>query len=353
MIQITKLIRPEIQALTAYHVPNPSDAIKLDAMENPYQWDAPLIEKWLKVIATSSLNRYPDPAARELKKQLRVVMQVPDTMDIVLGNGSDELIQMLALALNVQGRTLLAPEPSFVMYRLIAEIVGMEYKAVPLLENNFSLNLLAMLAEIRKIQPALIFLAYPNNPTGNAFAIEDIEAIIELSQGLVIIDEAYSAFANNSFMSRLDEYPNLLVMRTVSKLGLAGLRIGLLAGKKQWLEQIEKIRLPYNINVLSQISGIFALQHYEVLEKQTQQIKIDRSLLLDSLSEIKGIEAWASEANFILFRIAEAKMVFQKLKQKGILIKNLAGSHPLLENCLRVTVGTPAENEAFLQALKF
>ncbi len=349
---VTNLIRPEIQALTAYHVPDSGNTIKLDAMENPYEWDIDMVATWLTVIATIPLNRYPDPAARELKTQLRAVMQIPETMDIILGNGSDELIQMLALALNVKGRTLLAPEPSFVMYRLIAQVVGMEYKAVPLLEGDFSLDLPAMLAEIKKTQPALIFLAYPNNPTGNAFATEDIEAIIEASQGLVVIDEAYEPFADNTFMSRLGEYPNLLVMRTVSKLGLAGLRLGLLAGPKQWLEQIEKTRLPYNINVLSQVSCKFALEHYEVLEKQTQQIRTDRAFLLDSLRAISGIEAWASEANFILFRIANAKTVFQNLKEKGILIKNLAGSHPLLENCLRVTVGTPYENEAFLKALK-
>ena len=352
MTKKTNLIRPEIQALTAYHVPDSGNAIKLDAMENPYEWDIDMVATWLTVIATTCpLNRYPDPAARELKKQLRAVMQIPETMDIILGNGSDELIQMLALALNVKGRTLLAPEPSFVMYRLIAQVVGMEYKAVPLLEGDFSLDLPAMLAEIKKTQPALIFLAYPNNPTGNAFATKDIEAIIEASQGLVVIDEAYEPFADNTFMSRLGEYPNLLVMRTVSKLGLAGLRLGLLAGPKQWLEQIEKTRLPYNINVLSQVSCKFALEHYEVLEKQTQQIRTDRAFLLDSLRAISGIEAWASEANFILFRIANAKTVFQNLKEKGILIKNLAGSHPLLENCLRVTVGTPSENEAFLKAL--
>jgi len=240
MIQnkVTKWIRPEIQALTAYHVPNSVNAIKLDAMENPYKWDAELLQKWLQLLATSSLNRYPDPAAAELKQQLRIVMQIPEKMEIILGNGSDELIQMLALALNVKGQSLLAPEPSFVMYRLIAQVVGMEYRGINLHPDNFQLDISTMLAEIQRNQPALIFLAYPNNPTGNSFATEDIERIIEVSQGLVVIDEAYAPFANNTFMSRLGEYPNLLVMRTVSKLGLAGLRLGLLAGPQNWLEQI-------------------------------------------------------------------------------------------------------------------
>jgi histidinol-phosphate aminotransferase len=348
---VTDWIRPEIQQLTAYHVPELSDAIKLDAMENPYQWDARLVEEWLNVLRTIPLNRYPDPAARGLKEQLRAVMQVPNTMDMILGNGSDELIQMLALTLNGEGRILLAPEPSFVMYRLIAQFVGMQYIGVPLGKNNFKLDMLAMLEAIKTYQPALIFLAYPNNPTGNAFATQDIEAIIETAPGLVVIDEAYAPFADNTFMSRLGEYPNLLVMRTVSKLGLAGLRLGLLAGPQAWLKQIEKTRLPYNINVLTQLSAIFALQHYAVLEKQTLQIKADRANLLERLNAIEGVHAWASQANFILFRVADAQTVFNHLKNQGILIKFLHGSHPLLENCLRVTVGTPEENQAFLQEL--
>ncbi|KHD09607.1 histidinol-phosphate aminotransferase [Candidatus Thiomargarita nelsonii] len=345
---ITDWIRPEIQQLSAYHVPEPGEAIKLDAMENPYQWD--LIDKWLQTLQSAALNRYPDPAAREVKQQLRAVMQIPDTMEVILGNGSDELIQMLALTLNGKGRILLAPEPSFVMYRLIAQVVGMQYVGVPLNPNNFSLDRVAMLDAIKTHQPALVFLAYPNNPTGNLFALEDIEAIIETTPGVVVIDEAYAPFTDKSFMSR--EYSNVLVMRTVSKLRLAGLRLGLLAGPQDWLEQIDKTRLPYNINVLSQISAVFALQHYGVLEKQTRQIRADRADLLEQLKAIRGVQVWPSETNFILFRVADALAVFNELKKQGILIKCLHGSHPFLENGLRVTVGTPEENRAFLQALR-
>jgi histidinol-phosphate aminotransferase len=349
---ITDWIRPEIQQLSAYHVPEPGDAIKLDAMENPYQWDTALVEEWIKVLRTATLNRYPDPTAREVKQQLRAVMQIPETMDVILGNGSDELIQMLILTLNGKERKLLALEPSFAMYRLIAQVVGMQYIGVSLQADNFSLDIFAMLEAIEIHQPALIFLAYPNNPTGNAFALEDIEDIIEATTGLVVIDEAYAPFADNTFMSRLNEYPNLLVMRTVSKLGLAGLRLGLLAGSHESLKQIDKTRLPYNINVLTQLSAVFALQHYTVLEKQTQKIRADRTKLLEHLNIIRGVQAWDSQANFALFRVTDAKTVFDNLKNKGILIKCLHGSHPLLNNCLRVTVGTPDENQAFLQALK-
>ena len=347
----TDWIRPEIQQLPTYQVPEPGTAIKLDAMENPYQWDDELKEKWLKVLHSAALNRYPDPQAKELKQQLRTVMQIPEPMEIILGNGSDELIQMLALSLNGQERVLLAPEPSFIMYRSLAQIVGMQYVGVSLEPQQFELDIFFMLEAVDTHQPALVFLAYPNNPTGNAFAIDDIEAIVENCSGLVVIDEAYASFADQTLISYLERYPNLLVMRTVSHLGLAGLRLGFLVGSPQWLEQIDKTRLPHNINILTQLSAIFELENYSILEKQTEQIKQARTLLFKQLNQMAGVDVWSSQANFLLFRVADAITVFDNLKQQGILIKCLHGSHPLLDNCLCVTVGTPEENQAFLQAL--
>jgi histidinol-phosphate aminotransferase len=194
-------------------------------------------------------------------------------------------------------------------------------------------------------------LACPNNPTGNAFTISNIETIIETTQGVVVVDEAYAPFVETSFMPRLGEYPNLLVMRTVSKLGLAGLRLGYMAGSRAWLEQIEKVRQPYNINTITQLSATFALQHYAMFEEQTRRIKADRADLLERLNAIDGVQVWPSQANFILFRVADAQTVFDNLKKQGILIKCVHGRHPLLDNCLQVTVGTPDENQAFLQAL--
>ncbi len=349
---VTNWIRPEIQQLSAYYVPEPSNAIKLDAMENPYGWDAVLIEEWLKILQTTALNRYPDSSARKLKAILRTVMQIPDRVEMVLGNGSDELIQMLILALNGPRRVLLVPEPSFIMYRHLAQVVGMKYVGVPLQENSFTLDMYAMLEAIETYQPTLVFLAYPNNPTGNLFATEDIEAIIETTPGIVVIDEAYAPFSNRTFMSRLDQYPNLLIMRTVSKLGLAGLRLGLLAGTQDWLTQIEKVRQPYNINVLTQVSAAFALRHYAMFKEQIQRIKEDREILLDQLNALKNLQIWPSQANFILFRVAHAQTISKQLQEKGILIKCVHGRHPLLEDCLQVTIGTSRENQAFLQALK-
>ena len=349
--KITHWIRPEIRALSAYHVPDPGEWIKLDAMENPYTWPEEMVDKWLQRLRGAALNRYPDPAARALSARLREAMAVPTGQALMLGNGSDELIQIIAQTLAGPGRVIMAPEPSFVMYRMIAVFCGMEYVGVPLRE-DFGLDLDAMLAAIAEHRPAVIFLAYPNNPTGNLFDVDDIGAILGAAPGLVVVDEAYHAFADASFMPRLGEFDNLLVMRTVSKMGLAGLRLGLLAGPSAWLNEFDKVRLPYNINVLTQVSADFALENRGVLEAQTQQIRQDRETLWQALSEFPGITPHPSRANFILFRVAgDADAVFAALKTNGVLIKNLNPAGGALAGCLRVTVGRAEENSAFLQAL--
>jgi len=352
--RVAHWIRPEVRALTAYHVPDPGDAIKLDAMENPYGWDEALMSEWLAALRQVSINRYPDPGARALKRRLREAMRIPAGMDVLLGNGSDELIQMLALAVSGAGRSVLAPEPTFVMYRLIAQVAGMDYVGVPLARENFSLDLDAMLAAVEAHRPALIFLAYPNNPTGNLFDAEAVRRIIEAAPGLVVVDEAYAAFARDTFMEALTAHDNLLLLRTVSKMGLAGLRLGLLVGRSEWLAEIDKTRLPYNVNTLTQASADFALQHRAVLDAQTARIRADREALFDALRRMDGIEPFPSEANFILFRTPEgqADRIFAGLLERGVLIKNLNPAGGLLADCLRVTVGTPAENRAFLDALK-
>jgi len=345
------LIRPEIQALNAYHVPPASGLIKLDAMENPYVLPPALRDEIARAVADAAINRYPDAGAQQLKAGIRRVVDLPPGMDILLGNGSDEIIQMLALAVAKPGAVLLSVEPSFVMYRMIALFAGMEYVGVPLRE-DFSLDLEAMLAAIKREQPALVFLAYPNNPTGNLFDAAAVRQIIAAAPGLVVLDEAYYAFASDSFIPQLAHYENLLVMRTFSKLGMAGLRVGFLAGSAAWLSQLEKLRLPYNVGVLPQSVAAQLLAHHDLLLAQAESIKQERGRLLNALQVTPGVQAYPSEANFILFRVAGATAVFAGLKQRGVLIKNLDGGHPALRDCLRVTVGTPEENERFVTALK-
>lgn len=345
------LIRTEIQALHAYHVPPSTGFIKLDAMENPYLLPQTLRDEIARMVADAAINRYPDASAHELKAHIRSVTNLPSGMDVLLGNGSDEIIQVLAMAVAKPGAVLLSVEPSFVMYKMIAAFTGMRYVGVPLTQ-DFSLDLQATLDAIKREQPALVFLAYPNNPTGNLFDADAVKRIIEASPGLVVVDEAYYAFASDSFIPQLAHYDNLLVMRTFSKLGMAGLRLGFLAGSTAWLAQLEKLRLPYNVGVLPQLVAAKLLQHHDILLAQAASIKQERTRLMSGLSAITGVKAYPSEANFILFRVAKATQIFEGLKQRGVLIKNLNGGHPALNDCLRVTVGAPEEGVRFISALQ-
>ena len=337
--------------MQAYHVPSSVDMVKLDAMENPYLLPQTLRDEIGALAANAAINRYPDAGAQRLKEQIRAVTELPQGMEMLLGNGSDEIIQLLALAVARPGATLLGVEPSFVMYKMIAAFTGLQYVGVPLAE-NFTLDLPRMLEAIARHQPALVFLAYPNNPTGNLFDAEAITQITEAAPGLVVVDEAYYAFASASFVPMLGRYPNLLVMRTFSKLGMAGLRLGFLAGPKAWLEQLEKLRLPYNVSVLTQVVAEKLLQHHDVLQQQAEQIKLDRAWLYGRLVGTVDVRAYPSEANFILFHVTHATRVFEGLKKRGALIKSLNGAHLALADCLRVTVGTPVENEHFVAALQ-
>lgn len=350
--RVKQWVRPEIRELHAYHVPNSHGLIKLDAMENPYQWPHELTQSWLDRVASVSINRYPDPGAVALKRCIRDVMGVPAGADIMLGNGSDEIIQIIAMAVSGPSRSILAPEPTFVMYRMIAAFCGMHFHSVPL-KSDFSLDVTAMLEAIEREQPAVVFLSYPNNPSGNLFSRTDVERIIRETDGLVVIDEAYHAFAEDSFLSDVLKYDNVVVMRTVSKMGLAGLRLGFLAGSSDWLVEFEKIRLPYNINSLTQVSAEFALEHQSVFDAQTQQICRDRKELMKALSQREDLHPYPSQTNFILFKVPEgsAARIFDSLKRDGILIKNMSAAGGMLADCLRVTIGKKSENSAFLKAL--
>ncbi|HSE00935.1 MAG TPA: histidinol-phosphate transaminase [Burkholderiales bacterium] len=344
------VIRDEVRALKAYPVPDATGMVKLDAMENPYPLPPELRGRIARLVEQAALNRYPDPSAPALKERLRRAFGVPDGMELLLGNGSDELIQTLALAARKPGASVLGVEPSFVMFRMIATFAGTPYVGVEL-RDDYTLDIEKLLGAVERHRPGLIFIAYPNNPTGNLFDARLIERVIEAAPGLVVIDEAYHGFSGESFLPRLAGYPNLLVMRTLSKLGLAGLRLGVLMGAECWIRQLDKLRLPYNVNTLTQLIAAVVLEYGSVLTDQAAAIKLERGRLLRELQRVPGVKAYSSDANFILFRISEAERIFDGLKRRGVLIKSLHGSHRLLADCLRVTVGTPDENAAFLTAL--
>ena len=354
----TAIIRAEISAISAYQVQAAAGFIKLDAMENPYAFPQSLPEmlqtRLLARLSKVSMNRYPSADAPELKAAIRQAMGIPDELDILLGNGSDEIIQLIALACAKPGAALLSVEPAFVMFKMIATFCQLRYIGVPL-KSDFSIDAAAMTAAIERDRPAVIFIANPNNPTGNCFHREDLLRIITAAEkyhGLVVIDEAYFAFTEATCLHDIVNFSNAVLLRTASKLGLAGLRLGMLIGRSEWLQEFAKLRLPYNINSMTQAAAAFALEHYGELLKQAALIRQERSKLTSALASIAGVEVFPSEANFILIRVADADHSFNALLSRKILVKNTSKSHPLLANTLRLTVGTSIENDGMIAALK-
>ncbi len=350
---VERIIRADVRAQTSYLVPDAHGLLKLDAMENPYILPAALREQLGQRLAAVALNRYPVPSYTHLKQQICQHLGVPAGFDVLLGNGSDELISILSVACAQPGAKVLAPEPGFVMYQVSARLAGLDYVGVPL-RADFTLDLSAMLAAIAQHRPAIVYLAYPNNPTGTLYQAADIEAVLRAvgEDGIVVVDEAYQPFAQASFMSRLAEFANLVVMRTVSKLGLAGIRLGYMAASAVLLQEFDKVRPPYNINVLTQAAAEFVLEHHHELERQAAALRASRSDLVAALERIDGIEVFPSAANFLLIRLANADKVFAGLLQRKVLVKNAGKMHPALQNCLRVNVSTPEENTLFLAALR-
>lgn len=351
----SNFIRDDIKSMSAYRIADlPEGFIKLDAMESPYHPFArfpELSNEWLRLIAQAQIHLYPNPAASGLQETLRKAFDIPESAAIALGNGSDELIQFMTLLVAQSGATMLAVEPSFVMYRHNAELYGMNYVGVPLNE-DFTLDLSAVLSAIEKHQPALIFIAYPNNPTGVCFRREEVEAIIRAARGIVVVDEAYGAFSRDSFLPQAGSIENLVVMRTISKIGFAGLRIGYAAGSPAVMDELAKILPPYNMNQLSLATAKFALQHHDVIQTTIDILKTERERVFNELSAMGRLKAFPSEANFITVRVPDADALFNTLKENRILIKKLHGTHPLLAQCVRITIGSPEQNDAVLDIIR-
>jgi histidinol-phosphate aminotransferase len=344
-------LRDEVRALQAYPVASAEGLVKLDAMENPYGLPPPLAQRLGEHLGRVGLNRYPPGDLSAFRRRLGARMGLPDGSALLLGNGSDELIHLLMLACARPGATVLSPWPSFSMYRMSAVLDGCRFVDVPLAP-DFSLDLPAMLAALERHRPALVFLSTPNNPTGNLFERAAVEAVLDAAPGLVVIDEAYLPFAHQTWIGELPARPRLLVLRTLSKLGLAGLRLGYLCGAPEFVAELDKVRPPYNVNVLTLAAVDFLLDHFGVLDQQAETVRADRGRLLAELRSLAGVEAFDSAANFVLLRVAGAPRVFANLLQQGILVKDVGGMHPLLRDCLRVTVGSAEENARFMLALR-
>ncbi len=351
MIDIGRYIAAGVRGHSAYHVPPGEPAVKLDAMENPYRLPLEVRDRWLHALRDVALNRYPAPGEYErLKERLARTFDLPPTARVLLGNGSDEILQSMFLATSPEV-TVVAPTPTFVMYEQIAALLGRRFVGVPL-SPDFRLDVEALKTALTRHAPALVFLAYPNNPTGTLYERAEVEALLALEDALIVVDEAYYPFARASVIDRLGAHPQLLVVRTFSKQGLAGLRFGWLAGDAAWIDEIDKVRLPYNVSTLAVATAEFALDYQDVFEAQAQRIRDERERLYEALA--RRVTVWPSAANFLLFRVgdrARAADVLAVLKERGIWVKDLSAQSPALAGCLRVTVGTPEENSAFLAAL--
>jgi len=346
-----QLIRQDVQSMHAYAIQDSAGMVKLDAMENPHRLPAALQAHLGQRLGALALNRYPDGRVNDLRQALADYARMPEGFDIMLGNGSDELISLLAMACDVEGGSILAPLPGFVMYGMSAQLQGLKFMGVPLTA-DFELDEAAMLAAIAEHRPSIIYLAYPNNPTANLWDDAVIEKIIAAAPGLVVMDEAYQPFSSKSYIDRIARHGHVLLMRTLSKFGLAGVRIGYMMGPKALIAEIDKVRPPYNISVLNYECALFALEHREVFAEQAAAVVVQRTALLDALAAMKGVKAWKSDANMILVRVPDAAKTFEGMKSRHVLVKNVSKMHPLLANCLRLTVGTADENAQMLAALE-
>ena len=350
----TSRIRQDVQLMHAYPIQDSTGLIKLDAMENPYRLPAVLQAQLGQRLGALAFNRYPGGRVNDLRHALADYAQMPDGFDIMLGNGSDELISLLALACAAPGASILSPLPGFVMYAMSAQLQGLQFIGVPLTA-DFELDEAAMLAAIARYSPAITYLAYPNNPTANLWDDAVVEKIIEAvgaQGGLVVMDEAYQPFASKSYINRIGKHRHVLLMRTMSKFGLAGVRLGYMMGTKALMAEIDKVRPPYNISVLNCECALFALENKEVFAAQALDLIGQRAMLLEALDDLPGLTCWNSDANMILVRVADSTQTFEAMKAQGVLVKNVSKMHPLLTNCLRLTVGTADENRLMLAALK-
>jgi histidinol-phosphate aminotransferase len=347
---IATRIRQDVQGMHAYAVQDSRGMVKLDAMENPYRLPPQLQQALGERLASVALNRYPGDRLNDLRQALARHAKMPAGCDLMLGNGSDELISLLAMACDVPGATILAPLPGFVMYGMSAQLQGLKFVGVDLTP-DFELDEKAMLDAIALHQPAIVYLAYPNNPTANLWNDATIEKIIEAAPGLVVMDEAYQPFSSRSWLERMGRHEHVLLMRTLSKFGLAGVRIGYMMGRSELIAQVDKVRPPYNISVLNCEAALFALEHEEVFAGQAADLRRERGRLQEALQAM-GLKSWPSDANMILVRVQDPARSFEGMKTRGVLVKNVSKMHPLLAGCLRLTVGTADENTQMLAALQ-
>jgi histidinol-phosphate aminotransferase len=345
-----EMIKSAVTRLQAYDPDKRPGPVKLDANEHPYALPPSVQAAVLRALAEIAINRYPDPEAEGLRHALARRLGVAPDM-LLLGNGSDELVQMVLVACGTPGAAVLTPAPTFSMYRIGAQMLDQRAVEVALTP-TWELDLPRMLAAMAQEQPRVTVLATPNNPTANCFDDDVVHQLIEAAPGVIVIDEAYHEFSGRTVLPLLKTYPHLIVFRTLSKVGMAGLRVGVLVGNPEVVRELNKARLPYNLNAYSQVAAEVVLQHWGMISPEFQTIIRERERLRERLGRIPRVTVFPSHANFLLVRVAAgAATVWQGLGEEGILVRRFPES-PALQDCLRITVGTPAENELLISSVE-
>ena len=352
-------IRADVRAMHAYTVQAADGLLKMDAMENPFGLPPALQAALGQRLGALALNRYPGPRTEVLRDALARHAGMPEGCALVLGNGSDELISLVALACARPGAQVLAPLPGFVMYGMSAQLQGLGFTGVALTP-DFALDAAAMEAAIARHRPAITYIAYPNNPTATLWDEAVVQRVVDAvgaQGGIVVIDEAYQPFASRTWLDRMRAEParhgHVLLMRTLSKFGLAGVRLGYLIGPAALVQEIDKVRPPYNVSVLNAEAALFALEHADVFAAQAAELRAGRDRLVAQLRALPGVlKVWDSEANMVLLRVPDAARTFEGMKNRKVLVKNVSTMHPLLAGCLRLTVGSAADNAQMLAALQ-
>lgn len=355
-------IRDDVRAMHAYPVADATGYLKMDAMENPFGLPPALQAALGQRLGALALNRYPGPRQNDLKAALAAHAGAPEGSAVILGNGSDELISLVQLACarrDAGAAKVLAPAPGFVMYAMCAQQHGLHYVGVEL-DGEFQLREQAMLGAIAEHRPAITFLAYPNNPTATLWDEAVVQRIVDAAGaqgGIVVMDEAYQPFASRSWVTNMRAEPernaHVLLMRTLSKFGLAGVRLGYLIGPAALVHEIDKLRPPYNVSVLNVEAALFALEHADIFAQQAAELREARTELLAALRAMPGIDkVWDSQANMVLVRVADPIRTFEGMRARKVLVKNVSTMHPLLAGCLRLTVGSRQDNALMLAALE-
>lgn len=345
---LSQLVRDGLDKLVPYDAHLYPDVIKLDANENPYPFPQEIAQQLGQLAAGDLLSRYPDSEAAELRKDLAEYAGVTPEQ-VMVGNGSDELILNILLTFGTGGRVLIT-NPTFSMYKIHALIAGARPVPIPR-RADFSVDVPALVCYARQPEARVIFLCSPNNPTGNSSTLEEIESVLQQVGCLVVVDQAYLEFGGVDCVELLNRYPNLIILRTFSKaFALAGLRVGYMLAQPDVLRQIKKVKQPYNLNAFSQAAARVVLAQRDLFKEQINTLIEQRKVVFRALQEMEGVTAYHSDTNYLLFRTNyDSKVIYQGLLDKGILIRKLGG--PELPGFLRMSIGTLEENQKFLQAL--